>query len=201
VLRRSCYASRRELPVLGRRPISMGATRPAPPARPPRVLHALLAAVALLPGVLVVACSSPATEEARVRVVAIGWEDGALELPWLEIRLDDGETARTVQGAELRSDATYAQPHSAWFSTPASGDLRVTVSIMPAGGPVVAEGTATLELRADWGWEVQVHVAPEDPATMCFGCAGSLRLGSTGGAAETVWLVWEGNRISEPVVY
>jgi hypothetical protein len=139
-------------------------------------------------------------DEARVRFAAIGWDARALQQYGLEFAFDDGVQTGVVRGDELVVDDTYAQPHSGWLSTATSGHLRVSAVIRRTDGSEVGRATIELELKPDWTWEVQAHLSDTDPARMCFGCAGSLRV-TPPSEGEAVWLAWGGNSIRDPVAH
>lgn len=65
--------------------------------------------------------------------------------------------------------------------------------------------TQRIDLRPDFGWELSFRRASSDPTAMCFGCFGATAfpLGASlqVTAADSLWVVWGGNSISNPVVY
>ena len=165
--------------------------------------------LAILFVVVLTACggdSNEATESdgepaAKARFVAISWHDGTIPVDWLTIRFSAGDSLQTVQGSQLRVDEDYVQPHSQWFPTDTTGTLTVDFTLAsPSQGPL-SEGRVELELRNDWRWEVQFHLAEDDPTARCFGCVGAERFPLVSDDTRSLWVVWGGNSISNPVVY
>ena len=91
------------------------------------------------------------------------------------------------------------------FDTPASGAARVSFVMVLPDGREVSSGDATVNLRGDWVWDFDLMASTADPKKQCFGCYGSKSfplpadLRTTG--RDSVWLVWGGNSIKNPVVY
>jgi hypothetical protein len=157
------------------------------------------AAFTLLPLVVtLIACTGGDGGTARVRFTAVGWaQDG---LSGLQIEFEDATEVRSVGGAALELTTDYAQPHSDWFDTPTEQVMTIRFSLARAGQRV-AHGDIELDLRDDWEWEVQFHLAADDPADRCFGCIGSRGFAIDGEEGLRVFVVWGGNSISDPVVY
>jgi hypothetical protein len=91
------------------------------------------------------------------------------------------------------------------FDTPTSGSARVSFVMVLPGGREVSSGAAIVTLRGDWLWGFDLMSSTEDPAKRCLGCYGSKSfvlpadLRTTG--RDSLWLVWGGNSIKNPVVY
>ncbi len=62
----------------------------------------------------------------------------------------------------------------------------------------IAEEDVELELRSDWGWELQFHVSGSNPSATIFGCFGAERFPLGSDDTKSLWVVW-GNSISNPV--
>ena len=172
-------------------------------------MKSLAVVLAILGVVVVTACGGDSNETtesdgepaAQARFVAIGWQNGTIALDWLTIRFSAGDKLWTVQGSQLTVDKDYAQPHSKWFSTVTNGTLSVDFTLTSPSQIPLSEGHVELELRNDWRWEVQFHLAEHDPTARCFGCIGAGRFPLASDDTLSLWVVWGGNSISNPVVY
>ena len=172
-------------------------------------MKSLAAVLAILGVVVLTACGGGSNETtkpdgepaAQVRFVAIGWQDGTMALDRLTIRFSAGDNLQTVQGSKLRVDEDYAQPHSKWFPTVTTGTLTVDFTLKSPSQGRLSEGAVELELRNDWRWEVQFHLAEHDPTARCFGCTGAGRFPLASDDTLSLWVVWGGNSINNPVVY
>jgi len=73
------------------------------------------------------------------------------------------------------------------------------------GEAPLASTSIDLELREDWVWGVDIFLTDGNPGTMCFGCAGyeAVAVPDTlvPEATDSLYVVWGGNSISDPVVY
>jgi hypothetical protein len=141
--------------------------------------------------------------EARVRFVVI--ESPTLTPAMTTVRFTDGSSVRTVTGSDFRID-DFAQPHTPWFSTRTSGSLEVDIQIDgPASGATVSEGRIELPLQNDWRWEVHLHFQDTNPVESCLGCFGyqafSVSPAFQRSLADSLYVVWGGNSISNPAVY
>lgn len=156
-------------------------------------------ALAVLLAVLASGCGS--ANESRVQFGVHGNED--ILRPLLTITATSGDWNLVVRGEEIRSSGT--PNYTEHFETPRQGTLRVEAVLARPGEAPLASGAIELEIRADWSWGVTVFLADRNPADTCFGCLGSeafpVPAELTPAAADSLWLVWGGNSISDPVVY
>ena len=123
--------------------------------------------------------------------------------PLLEITATSGDWSIAVSGEEI---GTAESPnHSREFETPGSGLLVIKAVLRRPGEPALAEGAIELDIREDWVWGVDVFLTDENPTQMCFGCIGhrgfSIPAGLTDEPSDSLFIVWGGNSISNPVVY
>lgn len=156
---------------------------------------------ALLLTACVVAAAACGGEESRVQFSVQG--DVDVLRPLLTVTATAGDWALVVDGDEIATDGSPTR--SPEFDTPGSGTLTVEAVLREPGGPTLADGSIELELREDWVWGVDLHLADTDPAAMCFGCLGSAAFPVpdtlTGDPRDSLFIVWGGNSISDPVVY
>jgi hypothetical protein len=142
--------------------------------------------------------TADARDDSRVRLVAFGFSDA--ELPQLQIEIQNQNESLGVNGTELVATADYQQRHSDWIET-AGEEFTVRFTFVAADGAALSDGEVSVEVRLDWEWDVQFHLAAEDPAGRCFGCEGSHAYPLAGDSGAQIFIVWGGNSISDPVVY
>ena len=123
--------------------------------------------------------------------------------PLLEVTATSGDWSITLTGEEI---GTAESPtHSRELETPGSGELVVEAVLRRPGEPALAEGSIELEIREDWVWGVSIALTDENPTHMCFGCMGHeafpIPMGLTDEPGDSLFIVWGGNSISDPVVY
>ena len=127
-----------------------------------------------------------------------------LTLDMLTVTVRDGQRVWEWHGSDFRTTSGNATPHTPEIATRTSGDAEVRFRLQ-AGEEVVSEGAIILPLRQDWRWGVDIHSATTDPKLQCFGCVGSrafaLAPAYRSVNRDSIWLVWGGNSISNPVVY
>jgi hypothetical protein len=120
-------------------------------------------------------------------------------------RIAAGVRSWTVTLPEPGSGGGSARLRSGAMDTPRSGTARVSFALVLPDGRELSVGYATVALRSDWVWNFDLFVRTEDPMRTCFGCAGSkafpLPPDFREAGRDSVWLVWGGNRIRDPVVY
>lgn len=159
---------------------------------------ALKSVVAIALVVFLAACAGG---ESRVQFGVQG--DVEILRPLLEITATSGDWSITVTGQEIGTAET--PNHSREFETAGSGPLVVTAVLRRPGEPVLASGSVELEIRKDWRWGVDIFLTHENPTGMCFGCMGHEAFpvppGLTDEPGDSLFMVWGGNSISEPVVY
>lgn len=170
--------------------------KPVPGRSPVKLM---IAAAALL---AIAGCSLFDGDEARVRVMAV------LPAPHapatLHVLLADGPSIWKLEGDDFvpRGGGYLIGPE---LSTVMHGTLSCLFELRGDGGAVLSRGAVDLPLRRDWAWSIIVQPDTTDPALRCFGCFGSRAFaldpafGSP--AADSVYVVWGGNSIKNPVVY
>jgi hypothetical protein len=128
-----------------------------------------------------------------------------ISVDMVSVTVDDGDRTWTWSGADFRTSMQNSSaPTTPERGTRSSGVVRLTVRITD-GATVVAAGDAQLDLRPDWRWSVDILSATADPTLNCFGCLGSasfpLHASYRKPGRDSLWLVWGGNSIENPVVY
>jgi hypothetical protein len=124
--------------------------------------------------------------------------------PLLTVTAMSGDWEVTATGAEIaaQQDGT-GEPWT--VDTPGSGMIGVHVALKDPDGTVLAQTDVGLAIRSDWVWEVSIHLADGDPMETCFGCIGHETVPVPADlipdAPDSLYVVWGGNWISNPVVY
>jgi hypothetical protein len=127
-----------------------------------------------------------------------------LALEMLTVTVREGHRTWQWHGDDFRSTRENATPHTPEIPTGTRGEVEVRFRLQ-TGDQILSEGTVALPLREDWRWGVDIRAATTDPRLECFGCVGS-RAFSLAAAfrpvnRDSIWVVWGGNSISNPVVY
>lgn len=147
---------------------------------------------------LLVACAGA---ESRIRFGVHG--DVETLRPLLEITATSGDWSLSLTGSDI---GTADSPHTTReFTTPGSGVLTVEAVLRRPGEAPLAAGSIELEIRDDWVWGVDVFLTDDNPSRTCFGCIGheafAIPAGLTAEPNDSLFLVWGGNSINDPVVY
>jgi hypothetical protein len=142
-------------------------------------------------------------EEARISASAVLAPPLAPSMLTVTVRDRDREIEWTA--AAFRVTPANATPSTPEATLGTSGpDLPVAFRLESAGA-VLSAGTVTLPRRRDWRWNVTVQSATTDPNLECFGCVGSqafpLAAEYRAPDRDSIWVVWGGNSISDPVIY
>jgi hypothetical protein len=148
---------------------------------------------------LVIACSKAPGAELAVGIA--GQTD--LLRPHLTVFATAGRWERAWRGVDIGSEA--APTASMPVQTPASGTLVVRAVLTTADAMVLATGETQLVLESDWRWGVTVWWTNRDPALDCFGCSGRVAIAIPDelrtSPADSLYIVWGGNSIRNPVIY
>ena len=127
-----------------------------------------------------------------------------LDVGMLSVTVRDRDREWTWSGSDFHTTMTQPTPTTDERDTHTKGSAEVSFRLEQAGA-VLSEGSVTLPLRADWRWGVTVIAQTIDPVQSCFGCVGSMAfpLAASHRAPDrdSIWVVWGGNSISDPVTY
>jgi hypothetical protein len=123
----------------------------------------------------------------------------------LTVTVRDGDRVLQWSGADFTPRPTNSLPSTPEVNTQTSGpDLEVTYRLENAGA-VLSSGAIVLSRRSDWRWAVTISAATTNPEEGCFGCFGSspfpLAEDFRAPGRDSIWVVWGGNSISDPVIY
>lgn len=118
----------------------------------------------------------------------------------LSVTLSDGASLRMLGPDEIGAPGRPGPE----YATRRRGELYVSFRFATPGG-IVSAGEATVPLRSDWRYGFDIRVDSLDPTRLCFGCIGArafpLAAAYQRTVRDSVWLVWGGNYIRNPVIY
>jgi hypothetical protein len=171
----------------------------------------IAAACALICSLAFGACSFSDPAGAEIRVAFGLNEEAAVRLDasafTVSARIDDGERIRLLG----RPDFTTAngRRYSAGpFKISSSGTASVSCTLAESDGSesrAITTGTVGIDLRSGVRYGVDCIVGEENPHPTCLGCFGyaAFPLDSTLGLppSDSLFILWGGNSISNPVDY
>ena len=153
---------------------------------------------------LIVGCSLLGAHKHAELSIHFFTRSAAKEQPDFLIAFTDGRTSRRIQRNDFNRVGAV-QFDAGPFEISTSGTLRVFCRILEAGGEVLATQKATLSVRPDWRYSVSCSLGRMNPYHACFGCTGfeAQPLDSALGFApgDSLFVVWGGTSISNPVMY
>lgn len=157
--------------------------------------------VTLLCGLLILCCGC-SEDEALVRVKL--YPDSLLTRDLITITVDDGRANWWFDSSSLVSClGAWATPE---IETKNYGSLLVKYRFSDPEGGVVSTGELLLDLRGDWRWGVDILPRDDSAIHTCMGCFGYKAFPILNPAYKTsegdsVYIIWGGNSIDNPVVY
>lgn len=151
-------------------------------------------------GLLVLAVLAACGED-RARVHYAFFDEPGFSRDLLHLEVSDGDRTWRLDGDDFAGQGVGETPE---FRTRTSGELE-TAFWLVEGADTLTFGTVRVDLRPDWGWRISFYRNAGDPSATCFGCFGSegyeLPQALRTAPADSLWIVWGGNSISDPVVY
>lgn len=151
--------------------------------------------------VLVLACAACSSD---ARISFSTYVGDPLAGATLTVTVEDGARRWTWTNDDFTTSESSAVPTSPSVSTRTSGTAQITFELRD-GAAVISSGTVSVPLQGDWAWTVNLIASTEDPALRCFGCQGSqafpLAEDWRTEGQDSLWMVWGGNSISDPVLY
>ncbi|MBS1271446.1 MAG: hypothetical protein MAGBODY4_00577 [Candidatus Marinimicrobia bacterium] len=121
----------------------------------------------------------------------------------LLITFSDGRETRSVSTGSFLNLPYSHQTKK--FYTDNDGSLKVRFRIFTESNDSIAFGKIKLDLKPDWSWNIRFHRGETNPFNACFGCQGyqSFPLDTVyrQSGSDSVFVIWGGNSISNPVVY
>jgi hypothetical protein len=152
---------------------------------------------------LIAAALGGCGEESRISISAD--LPPPLSADLLTVTVQDGEHVMRWSGPDFQPRSNNATPTTPEAEIATSGpDLELTF-LLEYQGDLISSGSITLARRSDWRWGISIWAATENPELSCFGCEGSQAFGLPATfqvpERDSIWVVWGGNSISDPVIY
>lgn len=161
----------------------------------------IFAAISII--VILIASGCGDDKDARLQLNLI---NPSFSIDNIIVTAKDGGLTRVLDSDNFRVNGSGYK--SDWINTRKSGKIdisfRIWDGISRSTDPDL-EGSLELELKPDWYWSIDFVVAESNPALYCMGCSGSVGfelpspLQSEQG--DSLFLIWGGNSISNPVIY
>lgn len=92
------------------------------------------------------------------------------------------------------------------YRTANSGSVIIKFEIKTELNKLISKGEISIPLKKDWAWSVEISHSNSDPLIGCFGCVESksfpiLESEYISNNADSIFIVYGGNSISNPVIY
>ncbi len=153
-------------------------------------------------------CSKKTTnvepDEAKARFTFIN-SLSQLNVNMLKITFNDGSSTRSVNGSQFYIDSTFLQYHTNWYTTPLSGTLSLSYILTDTTGDTISQGSAAIPLKSDWAWQFDICPDHHNPYYYSFGVVGfkafSINPAYCDSTTDSIFVLWGGNSIKNPVVY
>lgn len=117
----------------------------------------------------------------------------------ININFDDGKTEYILTNND------FSNGNSSEFSTETSGNIDIRFSILDSLTDTISTGSINLPIKSDWSWGVGLYITDSNPYNTCMGCTSSksfiLNESYVDSLYDSVFVVWGGNSIKNPVVY
>jgi len=160
--------------------------------------------IRVFPVLLMISILSFGCSEDRALVQVKFYKDTLLTRDMITITIDDGESRWRFGPSCLRSYlGAWSSPE---IETRNEGTLLVKYQCKDPEGALVSGGQLKLGLREDWRWGIDIFHSEQNPYHTCFGCFGYksfpiLNPAYMSSDSDSVFVVWGGNSISNPVEY
>jgi hypothetical protein len=141
-------------------------------------------------------------DQARLEVRYAGSQ--LMSQDMVSVYASDGISSWEWHGEDLRGVPVEVELGARGVQTTTAGTLSVRFEARTGELPISA-GSVQLPLKEDWMWVVELSIGSDSPLHECFGCADAraFAIDSTFQVepADSLWVVWGGNSIKNPVVY
>lgn len=121
----------------------------------------------------------------------------------LRVEIASGGWSKTLHGADFGS--LDSPVHTKSFVTPTSGSMLIRFTLSDSIRGDVDSGTITLEAKPDWRWSVDFVLSSSNPFNSCFGCLAysAFPVDSVFQISnqDSLFIIWGGNSIKNPVIY
>lgn len=150
---------------------------------------------------IAVTATGCSTDQAKISYTFL--EEPGFQVDLVVLEFSDGSQTRRLTGDDF-GDESGSRRDTQAFRTRTTGDLLTSFWLLD-GSDTLSSGELRIDLRPDWAWNISFIRADEDPSGTCFGCMGStpyeLAAAAQAVPSDSLWLVWGGNSISDPVVF
>ena len=154
------------------------------------------------------ACSkkttNPVPDEAKVRFAFIN-SISHLNVNMLKIIFNDGSSARSINGSQFFIDSSFMQYHTNWHTTPLSGSLSMNYILSDTTDDTISQGFVEIPLKADWAWQFDICPGHHNPYYYSFGVTGfkafPINPSYCDSTTDSIFVLWGGNSIKNPVAY
>jgi hypothetical protein len=118
----------------------------------------------------------------------------------VQVSVSDGARTWTFTGEDfVRGDGRPT------IATRTRGTLSVMALVRAPGEFPAYSRSFGLPLQPDWRWDIVLIPAATDPTATCLGCQGAAAIplpeSLRAEGRDSLYIVWGGNSISDPVVY
>lgn len=148
---------------------------------------------------LLTGCSMFAEEPAALSF-RLSLQDDPGEHATLQLQFIEGIHTRTVGPDDFEEGRSTTRPFSV-----STDRVLIFADLIDTQSNARTRGVLRLPIDEGWRYEVQVVVGSENPEGRCFGCMGSVSFAldpALGYAAtDSLFLVWGGTSIENPVLY
>lgn len=169
-----------------------------------RMLDNAALVIALSLSVVLAGCSLVRSDEEATLSIRFTAESTAQAQPDFRVTFTDGTYKRTLTPSDFEPVGEL-QLEAGPFDTATSGTLRVECAVRSGVDDAIVKQGTTLPLRSDWRYGLNCAVGPINPSRRCFGCAGfevtPLSPAQGFAVGDSLFLVWAGTSISNPVSY
>lgn len=150
---------------------------------------------------------SPAQDDKEAQVLFRFQDISRVHTPDMNLSIvfKDDESKNKISGRVNSSADTAGIYPTSRYPTASAGSLMVHFTLLAPTDDTISTGDAAIPLKPDWTWEITCYVAPYNPIYGCWGCFGSSAFAMDSAyqdtIADSVFIVWGGNSISNPVIY
>lgn len=147
----------------------------------------------------IISCSSDDSSELQLSIQG----DTTILRKAIRVEMTSGGWSKTLYGADFGT--LDSQNHSQSFVTPTSGSIRIRFTLSDSTRGDLNSGIIVLDAKPDWRWSVDFVLSSGNPFNSCYGCIGysafsvdSVFQTSNG---DSLFVIWGGNSIKNPVIY
>ena len=122
----------------------------------------------------------------------------------IEIEYKDSIFNYSIFGSDFFIDEYLHQPHTIKYETCRDGFSSISFKLIK-NGKIISTGNLSLPLEKDWDININFFVMDENPINGCFGCRGykvfPVEKEFRKSENDSLYVIWSGNYIANPVVY